>query len=143
MRKSDKSRSSGMWRAVLIAVLFAAAFAAVAVFISCAVAVGADDPDSAATVGATLSLMLTAVFGGIVSSKTDSAHRPVCGIVFGVAALSVIFLVGIIIKTEISSFTAAICAPAFVILAAFGGIIGAGRTKARRRKRTYRSSHTA
>ena len=135
LRKKEKPCGSSLIISILKGLLAALIAAAAALLIFSAVAMKFDEPDRIAPVFGVAALLVSALVGGIVTSRAHGERGLSSGAIFGLSLVLIIAVAALIAGAKISTVMFAISAPVAVLTSALGGIIGVGGKKKPRRRR--------
>ena len=134
-----KSNKSGLVSAILKGVLSALIFGAVTVLALCAVAMKFPDPDKVSPVFGVMAMLITAFFGGYVTSRFHGEKGLSTGALFGLIMILLIAVSSLIAGEKIATSVFSILAPVAILVAGLGGIVGVGERAPKKKKKKRKS----
>ncbi len=129
---SDK-KGKGLFRGALLALLFSLAFSLFTLTLSSAFLLRTESPSTWISLIGVLLPSLSALFGGIVSSKTGGGGA-LSGLLFGISFVSVLLLLSFLLEDgAFSLFKSLVLYTAVLLIAVLGGVLGTHKRQKRRR----------
>ena len=128
---SDK-KGKGLFRGALLSLFFALAFSLFALTLSSMLLLRAESPSTWITLVGVLLSALSALFGGIVSSKTGGGGA-LSGLLFGIPFVAVLLLLSFLLKDgAFSLLKSLVLYTAVLLIAVLGGVLGTHKRQKRR-----------
>ncbi len=129
---SDK-KGKGLFRGALLALLFSLAFSLFTLTLSSAFLLRTESPSTWISLIGVLLPSLSALFGGIVSSKTGGGGA-LSGLLFGIGFVAVLLLLSFLLEDgAFSLFKSLVLYTAVLLIAVLGGVLGTHKRQKRRR----------
>jgi len=129
---SDK-KGKGLFRGALLALLFSLAFSLFTLTLSSAFLLRTESPSTWISLIGVLLPSLSALFGGIVSSKTGGGGA-LSGLLFGIGFVAVLLLLSFLLRDgAFSPFKSLVLYTAVLLIAVLGGVLGTHKRQKRRR----------
>ena len=135
IRKNKNGEKSNLAVSVLKGLLCALIFAAVTMLVLCAAAMRFDDPDKVSPIFGVAAMLLTALFGGLMTAKFHGQRGLSSGALFGLGMVLILALISLVCGAKITTAVFSILAPVAVLTAALGGVIGAGEKKPKKKRK--------
>lgn len=96
-----------------------------------------DDPISMAPIFGVSTLLLSSLIGGYIGARSLGEKGFFCGIMTGLAFILILALAALLSGSVIKTPMFSMIAPISVLISSLGGMIGAGKKKPRKRRKSF------
>jgi len=135
IRQNKKNGKNGLAASLLKGVIFSIIFGAALLFLFCAVAMKFDDPDKVSPICGVAAMLLTSLFGGLMTAKFHGQRGLSSGALFGLIMVLIVAVISLASSAKIATSVFSVLAPVAVLTAALGGVIGAGEKKPKKKRK--------